>query len=604
MALAATAGCAVSATAQMRVVSWNVAKMVGDHVAIEAVLAAAHADDKPGFAVPVDVFAFQEVAEDMTTQLLAAVQAAAPAGSTYAMATFTSMGIEDWAGGAQCLMYRTQSIAEVTSGHVDISTGASRYSDRWQLRLVGYDSNVARFYLYSSHLKASIGSSNEDARLAGATALRNNGDALAANTHLVFVGDYNVYSHEEPAFSRMLEGGNNPGVDSYGGGSWAGVGNAIKHTQSPRLTTDVLVGGGMDDRFDLHLPGPAMVDGAGISLISGSMRAFGNDGQHFNTNINDGNNTYYPTNIARSNALADDLWAASDHVPVIADYQVPARLLASVVGLPAKLIEGAAILVTLRVTNAANAVVPQGGDELIWISNVTGNLQGSWSGNTPAGSSNDGYFELFAPTPGAAYGTIVIQTNSQMAFPTTAVLEVQVPVLRHSHPSLDSASIVTADAAKVEIIDPSMPTVFDIPIWNNGWTPLQSGASIGSVSLDTGTDWSAAAVTSGLITSGTGTVRVTIPAGSDAEQGTLRITMNEEQIPGATSSMLTVSITPSGGGGCPNPADLDCDGTVAGGDLALLLANWGTTGAGPADIDGDGIVSGGDLALMLAAWGT
>lgn len=581
--------------------SWNVAKMVGDGAAIEAVFAAAHLDDKPGFAVPVDVFAFQEVPGSISADLLAAVQAAAPAGSTYAMATFTTTNGEDSAGGAQCLIYRTQSIAEVTAGHVDISTGASRYSDRWQLRLVGYDANVARFYVYSSHLKASTGSSNEDTRLAGATALRNNGDALALNSHLCFVGDYNVYYNAEPAFLRMLQAGNNPGVDPYGGSAWDGAGNATKHTQSPRLASGTLVGGGMDDRFDLHLPSPAMMDGAGLSMISGTLRPFGNDGQHYNLDINTGNNTYYPSNLARSNALADDLWAASDHIPVIVDYQVPARLLATVVGLPAKLIEGAAIPVTLRVTNAANAVVPQGGDELLWLANVTGNLQGSWSGNTPAGDFDDGYFELFAPTPGAAYGTITIQTNSQMAFPSSAVLEVQVPVLRHAHPSLDGSAIVTSDA--IEIEQPTAATTIDIPVWNNGWTTLQSSTSISVATFDPGTNWTAVALTTSPITGGSGTVRVTIPAGSKATAGILRITMNDEAVPGATSSQLVVSITIVGDS-CPNPADLDCDGVVSGGDLALMLADWGTVGSVAADIDGDSIVGGSDLAVLLASWGS
>jgi hypothetical protein len=48
-------------------------------------------------------------------------------------------------------------------------------------------------------------------------------------------------------------------------------------------------------------------------------------------------------------------------------------------------------------------------------------------------------------------------------------------------------------------------------------------------------------------------------------------------------------------------ADFDGDGTVAGSDLAILLAAWG--GVGSADIDGDGLVSAGDLAELLGAWG-
>jgi hypothetical protein len=48
-------------------------------------------------------------------------------------------------------------------------------------------------------------------------------------------------------------------------------------------------------------------------------------------------------------------------------------------------------------------------------------------------------------------------------------------------------------------------------------------------------------------------------------------------------------------------ADLNCDGSVGGADLGILLANWGTSG--PGDLDGDGTVSGADLGVLLSNWG-
>ena len=50
-----------------------------------------------------------------------------------------------------------------------------------------------------------------------------------------------------------------------------------------------------------------------------------------------------------------------------------------------------------------------------------------------------------------------------------------------------------------------------------------------------------------------------------------------------------------------NPADVNNDGVVNAADLAILLGNWGNSGAG--DIDGSGTVGAPDLALMLGAWG-
>jgi hypothetical protein len=56
--------------------------------------------------------------------------------------------------------------------------------------------------------------------------------------------------------------------------------------------------------------------------------------------------------------------------------------------------------------------------------------------------------------------------------------------------------------------------------------------------------------------------------------------------------------------GCAPPqgpaGDLTGDGRVDGADLAILLANWGGSGAG--DLDGSGAIDGADLANLLASW--
>lgn len=50
-------------------------------------------------------------------------------------------------------------------------------------------------------------------------------------------------------------------------------------------------------------------------------------------------------------------------------------------------------------------------------------------------------------------------------------------------------------------------------------------------------------------------------------------------------------------------ADLDCNGSVDAGDLAILLGGWGRCDECPADLDQDGAVTAGDLALLLGGWG-
>ena len=55
---------------------------------------------------------------------------------------------------------------------------------------------------------------------------------------------------------------------------------------------------------------------------------------------------------------------------------------------------------------------------------------------------------------------------------------------------------------------------------------------------------------------------------------------------------------------CPIGGDLDGDGVVGAGDLALLLAAWGECEGCGADLDGDGEVDGSDMAVLLTGWMT
>ena len=50
-----------------------------------------------------------------------------------------------------------------------------------------------------------------------------------------------------------------------------------------------------------------------------------------------------------------------------------------------------------------------------------------------------------------------------------------------------------------------------------------------------------------------------------------------------------------------NPADLNLDGFVDGGDLTILLSCWATLCG---DVNNDGFTDGGDLTALLSSWGT
>ena len=136
IAIISTVLVAGSSFAQVRVMSWNVARLGGDPSAVEAVFAAAASDDQPGFAVAPAIIAMQEVPSTISGSMLSLINSAIP-GQPYAAATYTSSNSENNGGGAQMLVYRTDIFNEIPSGHRDIFTGASRNCDRWQLQVKG-----------------------------------------------------------------------------------------------------------------------------------------------------------------------------------------------------------------------------------------------------------------------------------------------------------------------------------------------------------------------------------------------------------------------------------------------------------------------------------
>ena len=161
--------------------------------------------------------------------------------------------------------------------------------------MTGFNDPFVDFYVYSGHLKAGTGESNEDDRLFGAENIKENIEEISGDPHVIVCGDFNFYSNTEPAYQALLNYGTDQIVDPLGSGSWSGGDNASKHTQSPRvISDDGLASGGMDDRFDFQVHTTNMSGSRGLKIIAGSMRAVGNDGNHFNDAINDGNNSYFP----------------------------------------------------------------------------------------------------------------------------------------------------------------------------------------------------------------------------------------------------------------------------------------------------------------------
>jgi endonuclease/exonuclease/phosphatase family metal-dependent hydrolase len=297
-----------------------------------------------------DVIIVQEMLAGYQTSFLNNVLNAPDGPGGYAMATFTPGG-----GLENALYYRAGTITYAGSAdHIDLAT-SPRPTDRWRLGLVGYSSDESKFYVYSMHLKASQG--YESQRFAAAQIIRANANAFPEGTHFMYGGDFNLYTSTEPAYQEFI--GSQADNDGRGfdpinqPAAWHDhPASAPIHTQSTnRDNPDPPSGastGGLDDRFDFLLVSAAMLDSDGLSTVADTYKAYGNDGNHLNDDIND--NPMIPEGWV----IADALHGASDHLPVLMDVQAPAEIAyipASVFG---DVIVGAVAEEELTVTNSGD----------------------------------------------------------------------------------------------------------------------------------------------------------------------------------------------------------------------------------------------------------
>jgi hypothetical protein len=170
--------------------------------------------------------------------------------------------------------------------------------------------------IYSVHLKASNTGADAAQRAAEVDDLRQVTDAFASGKYFLVCGDFNIYTSSESAYQKLLENGNNINGKFNDllslSGTWNNSSYAIHHTQSPRTTAfGGGATGGMDDRFDMILFSNAITQAGGFDIVPNTYKAYGNDGQHYNSALNTPPYTMY------SEAIASALHDASDHLPVV-----------------------------------------------------------------------------------------------------------------------------------------------------------------------------------------------------------------------------------------------------------------------------------------------
>ena len=114
--------------------------------------------------------------------------------TTYSLATFVDGNDLDIA-----LYYKTGKF-----GFISTSTYPTALRDIYHFQVVA-NGIMDTLHIFGVHLKASSGSSNEQARKAEVDVLRQVTDQFAVGAHFLVCGDFNIYGANEPAYARLLQ---------------------------------------------------------------------------------------------------------------------------------------------------------------------------------------------------------------------------------------------------------------------------------------------------------------------------------------------------------------------------------------------------------------
>jgi hypothetical protein len=471
LAAAASAGLA---SAQLRIVQYNTTGEVraGFETDFANVFRGIEKEVVNGISKPVDILTIQEAASQAEVNSVRDQLNAIYGAGTYVSASLqgTTSG-----GGLPGMVFRASSVlltnstgtpVTVTSG-VAASTGSiafgtvntsanARSTVRYRVRPVGYDS-TADFYLYNLHMKSSNTGTDETRRNVESTSIRANLDALGQGVHALVQGDFNFYggSGSEAGYDTLIAVGNGKLVDPLAGGSinypmnWAGNSSTLAkryHTQSPATSSAYggQITGGIDDRFDLQMSTEEFHDNEGLSFLAGSYRTFGINGTHaLDAAANTAANTWTNAGLtgAETTAIKTSLTRVTDHLPVVADYQLPGIMSVNF-SLPSttRMIKNSIEQVTVTVTNTAPVSFVAGADEVDFViggTAVAGQISGA---DNALGGGATNSVSLITSTTGAKTGNITVTSSSQQVQNGSATQTVAYTVVDRANPSFSPLS--------------------------------------------------------------------------------------------------------------------------------------------------------------------
>lgn len=317
-------------------------------------------------AQPIDVLALTELSGtknskgySITLDAVVSDLNAIYGANTYAYDPHVFSNSTGTGNGPSGLIYNTKtvSVAGVTGIGTPNSDGEARVPVRYQLQPLGYGSG-ASFYLYVEHAKADSGITEAGRRANEALLVRQDADALPANSHIIYSGDFNMAGSTssnstsgsaEPAYKNFTAA---PGATLYSadtnntstltlnsaGTGGSGRANDVLATSfqassstaaNVKLYTESATS--LSARFDMQLISDAMLSTSpqiGMHIVPESQIALGSD-YYDSTNTLKSTNTYHGdvsdstnTGPQLSSSILTALDNTTDHLPIISDYQI------------------------------------------------------------------------------------------------------------------------------------------------------------------------------------------------------------------------------------------------------------------------------------------
>ena len=554
---------ASQAEAQLRICTYNVtaadATLTAPRPGMDVILTAIGSSARGGFARPIDVLVLEEARGVATT----GVQFASLLNTIYGGTAYLPSAIDGGSTGSgrPICIYNSATVNLVNERAIGItsSTGQPRQTLRYGFQPVGYDS-TADFYVYASHFKASNSSSDAARRNVEAKANRADLDALGDGVSAIQLGDLNVYTSTDPSFQTLTAAGAGQFFDPVNSvGSWSGnAAFSAVHTQSPATTAYFggQVTGGIDDRFDFQLTTGELLDGRGMDYLTDSYWAFGNTNTHtMKGSVTTGSPSALQAllpgyTLAEATTVLTNLSRVTDHLPVVADYQLPAKMSASLASLPATVIRGASVSANLTVSNAAPVAVSQGADRLDYGFTGTGILAVTGTGSDMAlGTANTHAVSVNTSTPGSQTGSITVTATSPQASAPIFTQNVTLGVLDHAIGSFAAASTV----ASLDI---------DFGTLTQGSGTSSRSFSVFNRAGALGSSWTAKLDLDSVLASGsTGVFATTLSpftnlasgssrtyslsmftATSGSFSGSYLLRLSDEDLPGATSQTISLTV--------------------------------------------------------------